>query len=563
MLPDCRSSARTATSTCGSSPTPDARLEPPGRLFVTGDHYVVRMLYSQGVPLEAATRRRPTSRPRRLAAARRQRRTCSRCTPDGALAARDARDGLRDRAASSTRGAGDLRRESRSSLRLAEFAPRALLDRFGVECLSTTDPAGSPLDDHRGLREQPATASGRRSAPTRSSRSTRPAGATRSRRSRPPPAARSATTRRSSTRSPSGGKRSRRSARRRPTTRRRAPTRRGSANADAARRLRRRARGQVSARRGAQLRGAHAERVRADEPRRRPRHAAPRRQPARPQRARSPRGSAPTSAADIPVATDWTRGLRPLLEACGNDPGFAARPVHARREHVQPRARAARRPLSRRSCSAARGGSTTARPGIDRFLDRVTETAGIYNLAGFVDDARALTALPARHDLWRRRTCGWLARKVAARLRRRGRGAYRLARELAYDLARRAYRLDLDAAERVEAAVDGDDDPGDERRAGAAQPDHGARELVAARRSARPACRDDPLAALGQRARCRRAGARGSARRRRSPARSRSRARRAARARRRASASGSRPPPSRRRSRRRASARGGPRATRC
>ena len=38
----------------------------------------------------------------------------------------------------------------------------------------------------------------------------------------------------------------------------------------------------------------------------------------------------------------------------------------------------------------------------------------MYNLAGFVDDARALTALPARHDLWRRRTCGWLARKVAA-----------------------------------------------------------------------------------------------------------------------------------------------------
>ena len=31
---------------------PAARLDPPGRLFVTADHYVVRMLYSQGVPLE-------------------------------------------------------------------------------------------------------------------------------------------------------------------------------------------------------------------------------------------------------------------------------------------------------------------------------------------------------------------------------------------------------------------------------------------------------------------------------------------------------------------------------
>ncbi|MBV8480165.1 MAG: hypothetical protein JOY72_07655, partial [Actinobacteria bacterium] len=31
---------------------PGARLEPPGRLFVGADHYVVRMLYSQGTPLE-------------------------------------------------------------------------------------------------------------------------------------------------------------------------------------------------------------------------------------------------------------------------------------------------------------------------------------------------------------------------------------------------------------------------------------------------------------------------------------------------------------------------------
>ena len=51
--------------------------------------------------------------------------------------------------------------------------------------------------------------------------------------------------------------------------------------------------------------------------------------------------------ADIPVATDWTRGLRPLLEACGSDPALRRRSLHARREHLQPRARAARRPLSR------------------------------------------------------------------------------------------------------------------------------------------------------------------------------------------------------------------------
>ena len=40
--------------------------------------------------------------------------------------------------------------------------------------------------------------------------------------------------------------------------------------------------------------------------------------------------------ADIPVATDWTRGLQPMLEACGNDPRLWPHSVHARRDHVQP-----------------------------------------------------------------------------------------------------------------------------------------------------------------------------------------------------------------------------------
>ncbi|HKI91268.1 MAG TPA: hypothetical protein VJ986_03110, partial [Gaiellaceae bacterium] len=65
---------------------------------------------------------------------------------------------------------------------------------------------------------------------------------------------------------------------------------------------------------------------------------------------------------------------------------------------------------------------------------------GIVNLAGFADDARALTVLPVRHDLWRRRTCGWLAGKVAAGIVDEA-DAPRLAEELAAGLARRAYRL--------------------------------------------------------------------------------------------------------------------------
>ena len=143
--------------------------------------------------------------------------------------------------------------------------------------------------------------------------------------------------------------------------------------------------------------------------------------------------------ADIPVATDWTRGLRPLLEACGNDPAFAVI-LFTLDESTYSRELA---PLAGHYPAVSLGCPWwfhDSPSGIDRFLDRVVETAGVYNLAGFVDDARALTALPARHDLWRRRTCGWLARKVEAGFLNEDE-ARRLAWELAYGLVRRAYRL--------------------------------------------------------------------------------------------------------------------------
>ena len=148
----------------------------------------------------------------------------------------------------------------------------------------------------------------------------------------------------------------------------------------------------------------------------------------------------PDIGGDIPVATDWTRGLRPLLDACGNDPRFAI-VLYTLDESTYSRELA---PLAGHYPTVRLGSPWwfhDSPAGIDRFLDRVVETAGIYNLAGFVDDARALTALPARHDLWRRRTCGWLARKVEAGFLDDGE-ALELARELAVGLVRRAYRLE-------------------------------------------------------------------------------------------------------------------------
>jgi glucuronate isomerase len=77
---------------------------------------------------------------------------------------------------------------------------------------------------------------------------------------------------------------------------------------------------------------------------------------------------------------------------------------------------------------------------MERYLENVLETAGLYNTAGFNDDTRAFASIPARHDVWRRVTCNWLAGMT-------GRGlideedALAMARAFAYDLAKEAYKL--------------------------------------------------------------------------------------------------------------------------
>ena len=75
-----------------------------------------------------------------------------------------------------------------------------------------------------------------------------------------------------------------------------------------------------------------------------------------------------------------------------------------------------------------------------RYFDQVIETAGLYNTAGFNDDTRAFCSIPARHDVWRRVSCDWLAGLVV-----RGQideaDAAEMAHDLAYGLAKRTYRL--------------------------------------------------------------------------------------------------------------------------
>jgi glucuronate isomerase len=115
---------------------------------------------------------------------------------------------------------------------------------------------------------------------------------------------------------------------------------------------------------------------------------------------------------DIPVPVDFTRGLRPLLEAFGRDPrlrmvAFTVDETTYSRELA---------PLAG-VYPALRLGAPwwflDSPQGLRRFREAITETAGFYNTAGFVDDTRAFASIPARHDLARRVDAGHLARLVS------------------------------------------------------------------------------------------------------------------------------------------------------
>jgi glucuronate isomerase len=75
-----------------------------------------------------------------------------------------------------------------------------------------------------------------------------------------------------------------------------------------------------------------------------------------------------------------------------------------------------------------------------RYRQLVTETAGIYNTAGFNDDTRAFCSIPARHDLARRVDANWLGGLVARHLVEMDE-AREMGRALAYELARDTYNF--------------------------------------------------------------------------------------------------------------------------
>jgi glucuronate isomerase len=147
----------------------------------------------------------------------------------------------------------------------------------------------------------------------------------------------------------------------------------------------------------------------------------------------------PDKGADIPTATEWTRNLHPLLNAYGNDPRLRLI-LFTLDETTYGREMA---PLAGHYPALLIGPPWwffDSVAGMRRYFDLVIETAGFYNTAGFNDDTRAFASIPARHDVWRRVSCDWLAGQVVQDLIDED-DALDLAHECAVGLAKRAYRV--------------------------------------------------------------------------------------------------------------------------
>ena len=143
--------------------------------------------------------------------------------------------------------------------------------------------------------------------------------------------------------------------------------------------------------------------------------------------------------ADIPTATDYVRALKPLLDRFGNEPSLTV-VLFTLDETAYSRELA---PLAG-VYPALRLGPPwwffDSVAGMRRFRDLTTETAGFANTVGFNDDTRAFPSIPGRHDVARRVDCAVLAELVATHQLSEDE-AHEWVQALAYSLAKSAYRF--------------------------------------------------------------------------------------------------------------------------
>jgi glucuronate isomerase len=147
----------------------------------------------------------------------------------------------------------------------------------------------------------------------------------------------------------------------------------------------------------------------------------------------------PDKGADIPERSEFTHNLSALLNKYGNEADLSLI-LFTLDESTLARELA---PLAGHYPALKLGPPWwfyDSVNGMQRYFDLVMETAGIYNTVGFNDDTRAFPSIPARHDVWRRVSANWLAGLVI-----RGivdlEDAQAMIVDLTYNLAKKAYRL--------------------------------------------------------------------------------------------------------------------------
>ncbi len=143
--------------------------------------------------------------------------------------------------------------------------------------------------------------------------------------------------------------------------------------------------------------------------------------------------------ADIPTASEFTHNLKPLLDLFGREQNLTLILFNLD-ETVYSRELA---PLAGHYPALRLGPPWwffDSVLGMQRFFDLVVETAGIYNTAGFNDDTRAYPSIPVRHDVWRRVSADWLAGKVVRGIIDED-DAHDMIVDLAYRLAKQTYKL--------------------------------------------------------------------------------------------------------------------------
>ncbi len=422
----------------------DAPFPDPAQLFVTPDHYVFRMLHSQGVPLEdlgvpradgGATETDGRRIWRRFAANYHLfRGTPSRLWLDHAF---QEVFGLTERLGVAT---ADLYYDHIADcLARPEYRPRALFDRFGIEVIATTE---SPLDDlrwHRMIRESGW--KGRVITAYRPDAVTDPDFADFSRNVETFCAlggqagtgwaayldahrARRAYFRDFGATSTDHGHPSARTENLDPAAAEALYNRVLSGRADAAER---------EAFRGQML--TEMARLSLEDGLVMQIHPGALRNHSAPVLARFGRDK----GYDIPTRTDYVAALRPLLDAVGEEPGLTVI-LFTLDETAYARELA---PLAGVYPCLRLGPAWwfhDSPEGMMRFRQMTTETAGFYNTVGFNDDTRAFCSIPARHDVARRVDAAFLANLVAT-----GRlaedEAFEVMQDLAHRLARQAYRL--------------------------------------------------------------------------------------------------------------------------